>query len=398
MNVHTARCFIFAVLFSGFLSAQKVAVQPRYADISLSSLFSSGWSSAGDEDLLALQGGAHDPNKRGFTVQNVELSLVGAVDPFLRGEAHLIFQIDEGGESILELEEAFLTTQTLPYGLQVKAGTYFTEFGRLNPQHPHSWSYVDQPLINTRMFGGDGLRGPGVRSAWLSPLPWYTELFLGVQNANGETAVSFLSSEEEREFLGRPLVAREVASLSDLLRSARWLNSFNISEETTVNIGASALWGPNATGKEGKTTIYGGDLYLKWQPLANDQGWPFVAIQGEAIHRSYLAAAHSSELFIGTQETLTDVGEYLQLQWGLKRGWVAGVRYGSATGSGKDGDDPLREQRTRLGCNLTYYPSEFSKLRLQLNLDSARFLNQGNAWGLWLQYEFLLGQHAGHKF
>ena len=397
MNVHTARSLIIAVLFTGYLSAQGIAVQPRYADLSLSSLFSSGWSSAAAEELLALQGGAHDPNKRGFTVQNVELSLMGAVDPFLRGEAHLIFQIDAQGESILELEEAFLTTQTLPFGLQVKAGTYFTEFGRLNPQHPHSWSYVDQPVINTRMFGGDGLRGPGARVAWLSPLPWYAELFLGLQNANGETAVSFLNSPEEDRFLGRPLIDRELESIADLLRSARWLNSLSIGEETTVNLGVSALWGPNRTGEEGKTAIYGGDLYLKWQPLANDQGWPFVALQGELMHRNYLAA-DSSEPFIGNPQTLTDIGGYLQVQWGLKRGWVAGMRYEWATGSGQDGDDPLRDQRTRVAGNLTYYPSEFSKVRLQLNLDSARFLDQDNAWGLWLQYEFLLGRHAGHKF
>ncbi|MCH7859743.1 MAG: hypothetical protein IID14_08605 [Candidatus Marinimicrobia bacterium] len=388
---------MFILLVWGTLATQ-LGGQTRYADLSLSSLFSSGWSSAGAENLLVLQGGAHDPNKRGFTVQNVELSLMGAVDPFLRGEAHLIFQIDAEGESIFELEEAFLTTQTLAYGLQVKAGTYFTEFGRLNPQHPHSWSYVDQPVINTRLLGGDGLRGPGVRVAWLSPLPWYAELFLGIQNANGETAVSFLNSPEEDQFLGRPLVDRELGSVADLLRSARWLNSFNLGEATTVNLGASALWGPNATGEGGKTNIYGGDIYLKWQPLANDQGWPFVAVQGELMHRNYLAAAHNSELFIGVEENLTDFGWYAQLQWGFKRGWVSGVRYESAAGSGKDGIDPLRDQRTRVAGNLTYYPSEFSKVRLQLNLDSARFLDRGNAWGFWVQYEFLLGQHAGHKF
>ena len=162
----SGRLSLFILLVWGTLATQ-LGGQTRYADLSLSSLFSSGWSSAGAENLLVLQGGAHDPNKRGFTVQNVELSLMGAVDPFLRGEAHLIFQIDAEGESIFELEEAFLTTQTLAYGLQVKAGTYFTEFGRLNPQHPHSWSYVDQPVINTRLLGGDGLRGPWVRLAWL---------------------------------------------------------------------------------------------------------------------------------------------------------------------------------------------------------------------------------------
>ncbi|MCH7521136.1 MAG: hypothetical protein IIB42_05480, partial [Candidatus Marinimicrobia bacterium] len=300
--------------------------------------------------------------------------------------------------------EAFLTTQTLPYGLQVKAGTYFTEFGRLNPQHPHSWSYVDQPVINTRLLGGDGLRGPGVRVAWLSPLPWYAELFLGLQNANGETAVSFLGTEEE-SILGGFIVDHEVASLSDLLRSVRWLNSLSLGSETTVNLGVSGLWGPNRTGPKAKTTIYGGDLYLKWQPLANDQGWPFVAIQGEVMQRNYLVADNDlyalADLLYNPTGTHTDFGGYAQVQWGFKRGWVAGVRVEQAGGP----DDDIRkyfpishEDRTRLGGNLTYYPSEFSKLRAQLNLDWANFLEQDHAWSLWFQYEFLLGQHAGHKF
>ena len=303
----------------------------------------------------------------------------------------------------MELEEAFLTTQTLPYGLQVKAGTYFTEFGRLNPQHPHSWSFVDQPVINTRLLGGDGLRGPGARVSWLPLLPWYTELILGVQNANGETAVSFLNTDFALNW-GGLTVDREVATLADLLRSVRWLNSLSLGSETTVNLGLSGLWGPNRTGPGGKTAIYGGDLYLKWQPLANDQGWPFVAFQGEVMHRNYLVVDNEfyaiADLPYSPVGTHTDFGGYAQLQWGFKRGWVAGVRYEQASGPDDDVREyfPVLQDRTRLGGNLTYYPSEFSKLRVQLNLDGANFLEQGQAWSLWFQYEFLLGQHAGHKF
>jgi hypothetical protein len=145
----------------------------RLLDLSLDALVAAGASTEDDESLQTLQGGGHDPRKRGFTVQNVELSLSGAVDPYLTGEAHVIFFLDPlSGETQVELEEAFLTTTSLPHGLQLEAGHFFTEFGRLNPRHPHAWHWQDQPVISTRLFGPDGMRGPGFRLGWLMPLPW----------------------------------------------------------------------------------------------------------------------------------------------------------------------------------------------------------------------------------
>ncbi len=58
-------------------------------------LFAVGGSTERDESLRNLQGGGHDPRRRGFNVQAVELGLVGALDPNLRGEAHTIYFIDE---------------------------------------------------------------------------------------------------------------------------------------------------------------------------------------------------------------------------------------------------------------------------------------------------------------
>ncbi|MCH7752726.1 MAG: hypothetical protein IH898_11300, partial [Planctomycetes bacterium] len=175
-------------------------------------------------------------------------------------------------------------------------GHFFIEFGRLNPRHPHTWNFVDQPVVNTRMLGGDGLRTPGFRLSWLAPLPWYTDFKVGVHNANGETAFSFLSApggddggEERTKFAGHPLVEREVDSVDDLLYTFRWLNSLDLTETTTANLGVSALFGPNATGDDTRTEIWGGDLYLKWKPLRNYRGWPFVAVQSEVMFRRYEA-------------------------------------------------------------------------------------------------------------
>src|SRR3990167_8505195 len=63
----------------------------RLIDISMDALFVGGWSTVNDNTLQNIQGGGHDPRKRGFTVQNIELSLTGAVDPYLNGEAHIVY-------------------------------------------------------------------------------------------------------------------------------------------------------------------------------------------------------------------------------------------------------------------------------------------------------------------
>lgn len=284
-----------ALLSSGAPGAARL----QLLDVSLDVVAAAGGSSAEDEQLVLLQGGDHDPRQRGFTLQNVELSLLGAVDPFLTGEAHLIYFLDPEGESRFELEEAFVTSQSLPFGLaehglQLEAGHFFTEFGRLNPRHPHAWHWQDQPVILSRLFGEDGLRAPGVRLAWLTPLPWFSELHLGLQNASGETAVSFLANDEvfeERPVGGRPFTDRRASSFADLLQLVRWVNALDLSDTWSGQLGLSFLHGPNATGPDARSFVYGADLVVKWRPLRGDRGWPFVVFESELVRRSYQADA-----------------------------------------------------------------------------------------------------------
>jgi hypothetical protein len=148
-----------------------------FLDIGLVATFAAGTSTANDiAGVLEL--GAHDPNQRGFTVQGVEANFAGTVDPYFRGNANVLFQVDSSGESLVELEEAWLETISLPANLQIRAGQILTDFGRLNPTHPHSWGFVDTPLVLGRYMGPDGLRNPGARISWLAPTPFYSELFL----------------------------------------------------------------------------------------------------------------------------------------------------------------------------------------------------------------------------
>jgi hypothetical protein len=371
----------------------------RLIDVSWITLFAAGTSTERDATLKDLEGGAHDPNQRGFTLQQGELSFSGAVDPYFTGESHIVFTPDG-----VELEEAFLTTTALPYGLQLEAGHFFTEFGRINPIHPHAWQWIDQPVINTRLFGGDGLRNPGFRVGWLVPLPWFSEVHLGAQNASGETAVSFLGEQEGEGIGNRPLIDRDVRNLGDILYLTRWENAWTLSDSLSMKIGASGLFGPNATGSSESTRIYGGDLVFKWRPPQNFRGWPFFLVESELMKRDYEAASVVDSAGIVTlpATTLYDWGFYLQGLYGIRYGWAAGLRYEYATGSGQSVGgreaDPFRDDRHRLSPLLVWHPTEFSRIRLQYNYDRANHLNPDDAHTGWVGFEILFGAHGAHKY
>ncbi len=383
----------------------------RLLDLSFDLLTAAGGSTESDESLQSLQGGGHDPRKRGFTIQNAEMAIIGAIDPYFRAETNLIWFIDPiEGETVVELEEAFLTTTSLPYGLQLEVGQMFTEFGRINPNHPHSWDFIDQPFVLSRMFGPDGIRAPGARVSWLTPLPWFAEVHFGVQNANGEAMASFLANDEffeERAIGGRAFEERQVKSFADMLYLARLVQSWQPSDSTTIALGGSALVGPNASGPDTETRIYGADLIVRWNDGMGGRQAQEVVWQSEYVHRDYEAGEFTIDQDISVPgETLRDSGLYSQLTWRFAPTWKAGLRVERGTGSGEswiDGTadrnaDPFRCDRTRISPLLQWQATHFSRVRLQYNYDEADSLESGEAHSIWLGFEVALGFHPAHKF
>jgi len=371
---------------------------PAYMNISFDSLINFGWSTE-PEGLLNL--GGHDPAQRGFSLSNEEIVFEGAVDPYFKGVADIVMSLDEDGETAVELEEVYILTTSLPWSLQLKGGQFFTEFGRHNAQHPHQWAFVDQPLVLNRLFGPDGMRNPGARLSWLAPTPWFTEALLTVFNGQGETAFSF-RNEESIEIHGGEPVERGLRGPQDLVFVPRLATSFELGETQSILLGASAAFGPNNSGRHACTQIYGGDFYWKWRPENAEAGFPFVSWQTEGIFRRYEADDRMTpddppgSAVPLPDENLHDWGIYSQLLWGFHRGWVAGMRGEFVSGDDGKFESDLRVDRTRLSPNLTFYPSEFSKLRLQYNYDHLQ--QWGDEHSVWLQLEFLLGAHAAHKF
>ena len=375
-----------------------------------------GASSVDDATLSEFQGGGHDPKKRGFSLQQLELSINGTIDDLFDAQANIIFT-----EEAVELEEAYMTTRSLPYNLQLKAGYYLTEFGIINSQHVHSWDFVDQPIINTRLFGAEGMRDAGVRLSWLAPTSWYSEFMVGVQNSDGDRMISFRGEghshgedghdeeEEEHHFeegiAGRPVNESETHALNDLVWSGRWVNSFDLSEDTTLRLGASGLLGNNHTG--GETKIYGADVKLV---IDNKElGRPEWVFQGEIMKRKYETDAVTIEedmdAFTLPSDEVDDWGFYVQAIKALDKKWGIGVRYEYVSGSGDNFEEEERvdrdtvferSDRSRISPMLVYQHSEFTKLRLQYNMEDSDA--EGDADTLWLGVEVILGSHPAHNF
>jgi hypothetical protein len=371
----------------------------NYMNISFDAMFALAYSS--DKHLDQLEVGDHDPQQRGFNARNIELAFDGAVDPYFEGFANIVFKLDNDNNTDVEVEEAFLQTTNLPFNLQLKGGQFFAAFGRLNPTHPHVWDFADAPLVVGRLLGPDGLRGVGGQVSWLIPVPWYAQLILGVQNGRGGTAYSFRNPGDDGIFFDRMTTDREIRGLYDFLWLPRLETSFNLSDTQTVLLGGSGAFGSNDTGDHTRTEIYGGDFLYKWKSANAEGGFPFVKWQTEYMYRRFEAGRGMDDTF-PVAETFHDWGLYSQVLWGFKKGWVAGVRgdYLHMEDS-QFTDDPDRQSRSRISANLTWYPTEFSKIRLQYNhdfLEENFFLADKDADSVFLQFEFILGSHGAHKF
>lgn len=347
-------------------------------EISLNGLFSFAQF---NRQVPVVYSGGHDPKNNGFNMQQVELAVGAAVDTYFRGDAFVVWVL-ENGTLVTEVEEAFLTSLSLPFNLQLKAGQFFTAFGRFNGTHAHAWDFVNKPIIQSRFFGGDGMRNPGAQISWLIPAPWYVEILYSMQNSTGATAQSFLN-------LSTPSAQR---SVRDLMHNGRLLNSFNLSDAWTLNVGGSIATAPNTLPTPGnavrKTTqLYGGDVYLKWRQPNSHR---YVALQGEVLQRR----TH------GIAKNMDDLGLYAQATFRFAQRWMTGVRYDWTTDreNETEANQTTEGARYRVSPMLTFLSSEFSRFRVQYDYDRPKFLKPKVQHAAFVQWEFILGEHGAHKF
>mgnify|MGYP003331605763 CR=1 FL=1 len=389
---------------------------PRYLKSGISGLLTMGSSSERDSALELLQGGAHNPSKRGFSVRGLEWAMYGAVDPAWDANVHLLINHDpREGETIVEIEEAFIQSTALSRRLQAEAGIMNTEFGRFNALHAHQWTFVDQPLIHNRIFGSEAMRGPGVRLGYMLSSRNHSELHFGVQNASGGTMASFQNTgahahgahgeeegheegeenHDEETSLLEPFEGEDfVSSPEDMVYLLRWAYGWSPSDTDSARFGLSFLRGPGFLPNE-FTSIMGVDLTWKKRKLLSSGKTLDLLFEGEYMQRK-ADALHDDEAGV-----VEDRGFYIQGRGYWNQNFGAGLRVERAW-SASDFDEAAtlanHSPRTRISPQLIYRNSEFSQFRLQYNWDDWDFLRDGKAESIWLSFDFFFGDHPAHTF
>ncbi len=118
------------------------------------------------------QGSYISRGKKNFNtyLNETELAAQAVVDPYVRADFFISFARDpETGKYGVEVEEGYLTTLSLPAGLQLKVGKFREAVGRINQVHSHALPFIDMPNAYVNYFGEEGLNDEGASLSWLVP-------------------------------------------------------------------------------------------------------------------------------------------------------------------------------------------------------------------------------------
>jgi hypothetical protein len=360
---------------------------------------------------MSFQGG-DDPNLNaapgthavGPAVQEVEIAASAIVDPYFKGEVYLTIPNLQG----IEVEEAFATTTSLPWNLQVKMGSFRSAFGRQNGQHLHVQDFTRRPLVNAAFLGPDGLRGPAAQVSWLSPLPFFLTLY-GEVVAISTGAPALLPDQGPAAPVStfgadastKPTVAGEAKAFFPFGEEWSLFSGLNVASGRSAGVVAGLVCAdtiqcpPTASVGAGRDTILtGADAYLKWKPANVAGGYTSVAFQAEAMFRHFDAGDGAPSEWDG--------GLYAQVVAQVARRWFLGLRYdliGIPTST-------MLGRTQRESVSLTFQASEFARLRAYAEVEevdnsSGTLLPrvaQATAPGAFLQLEVSIGAHGAHPF
>lgn len=318
---------------------------------------------------------AHSSNNanNGFNLNYTELVLSSSVDPFFEMDG--VFHFSE--ESV-EIEEAYITSTALDYGLRSRLGKFNSNFGYLNEQHHHYYDFNDMPLVYEGFLGMHGINEKGIQFQYTAPTDFY--LMVGVELLNGENEQMFGNSEihSEVDVNGTDFDFEAEGKDGSTLTVAYAKTAFDIGD-TAILTGLSYASGTSHidhTEDEeahmfiGDTTLYGFDFVAKH----SFDSYSFVKLQTEVLYREMdgtVTKFNDDETDLVTPDMLKkQAGVYAQLIYAPNKTWATGVRYDTIFKNDVNSES-LDTDLSKYSAMIEYKTSEFARYRLQYNYNNA---------------------------
>ncbi|WKE65854.1 hypothetical protein PVT67_00940 [Gallaecimonas kandeliae] len=327
-------------------------------------------------------GGEGGPGDKGFQLGESEINLSANVDDKFYGNLTLSF-----GDGV-SVEEAFLQTLTLPDGLAVKFGRFFSSIGYLNNHHTHTDDFAVRPLVYQAFLGGESFGDDGVQLTWLAPTKLFWES--GAEWYKGD---SYPAAGSANSGKGTHTLFTHVGS--DLGDSWSWRAGLSWlhakADGRTVADTAESF--------SGKSDLYIADMVWKWAPSGNTTVHN-AKIQAEYFHRKEQGDFTTLDTSLLPLNSKQD-GWYVQGVYQFMPQWRAGLRYEELKADKLpmtfDGTalDNLDHDPRQWSMMVDWSNSEFSRIRFQYSRDQA----SPQAANLFtLQYIAAFGAHGAHVF
>lgn len=297
---------------------------------------------------------------------------------------------EEDGATEVELEEAFVQTMSLPYGLNVKAGRSLQPIGYLNEHHEHTDDFSDRPLPN-RVFLNNAYKDDGVTTSWILPTDLYTEIGAGINRGN-----DFPGGGSDGADFGTWLAYAKTGG--DIGDNASWL--FGLS---TLQTRPGERAGNDDTVLfHGDSNLYAASLRMTWAPTGNNVEQE-VSLQGEYFRRSEDGTYEDTDAGTGAvgYDDHQD-GWYAQGVYKFAPQWRVGARYSELnvgdvpTGLTDSALDSAGHNPWNSSLMGDWTNSEFSRVRLQYGHEEPSSGNIDNQ--IMVQYIMSLGAHPAHTY
>ncbi len=242
----------------------------------------------------------------------LELFITGYLNPYMSATA--VVGWHEGHNA--EIEELYASVHRgLPLNLAATVGRHRLPFGRLNPVHPHAYSFLRTPLPHEVFFGEEGLSDVALQaSVYLPTGQAYTELYGSVLKGDAlsghghEHEEEAHAEEEEHDgartdvgFFGRLTTSFAPGEYSELALGASAINSvYEMHEHTEGELEQLRAW------------VVGGDVKYRWVPSR------YTTLQIEAEGLMRVQEAHEGE------DDLTSYGGYGYLDYRFRQRYNIG--------------------------------------------------------------------------
>src|SRR5208283_599437 len=280
--------------------------------------------------------------------------------------------------------------------LELKAGRFFGEFGRLAYIHDHELPFVNRPLALAEYIGGES-RTDGLQVNWLLPVDHYVSLTLGAGDQFGGD--------------NPPNNVGDFRNASGLNYWGRLSTYFDLTPDISLEPGISALWNPSTdaqwtspspdgvnpplptvagnTFAERERRLWGADLVLSYKPLRNNQ-FESLTWGTEVLYSDNRYDVTNSLGNALPGQSVGSMGLYSYLTYKFDREWSAGFLFEYVENEVNNQDKTFA-----YSPYITWALSHWNQLRLQYTYtdpNAASGRPADNA--IYLQWAWIIGSHS----